>query len=557
MPWWQSNVQIGVAVRKGVGGTCPARAAARDLSRAGLLQLLLDLPFPAPTHGPASTLPNAPATSGGSPNCPQAACHSGCPNPYVGKDALGTLMHMLRSKQPCRPPPCSVECRGKISPGPTAHETAQPPSQRLLSHDGCVGHRLPSQYVASQEPPQPPCHHTPSHDGCVGHASPVQGMASLPCQQTSVSLGIASQSAQDGSPDPEQQQPAFSSPSKDACALGSVQSVSCKSSAASNARDGSTSFLPQLDGHGSWQSCGNGLLAQPHPPCGPAAVAVALSSADAAAAGAASCGISTSSAQHPRQQCCAGHTHAGLNAACQPNALQQRAMGNLTSEAASAGQPSSAMQRSWVEGCAFQHEPALHPQPESAADGSAPDASAWASGGHDDAADEAMHDAPASVSAGSHGAAAAEKAAAGLPGSLLQNPGHGDSNQHSQDAKREVVTERRATSLEELAVMPMFGGAATASVASHGLPDGSQDGSGYQYSSQHSEDVRREGGTGHQGLSIEDAADEWDADELLRESHESMYAAMLEGQFTTLHSCCHLNIRHLLIPPDLVRIFSG
>ncbi|KAK9833612.1 hypothetical protein WJX74_000510 [Apatococcus lobatus] len=42
--WWQSNVQLGVAVRKGVGGTCPARAAARNLAHCGLLELLLDPP---------------------------------------------------------------------------------------------------------------------------------------------------------------------------------------------------------------------------------------------------------------------------------------------------------------------------------------------------------------------------------------------------------------------------------------------------------------------------------------------------------------------------------
>ena len=51
--WWESNVQVGVTVRKGVGGTCPARAAARGLSRCGLLQLLLD-PGPPVAPRPAA-----------------------------------------------------------------------------------------------------------------------------------------------------------------------------------------------------------------------------------------------------------------------------------------------------------------------------------------------------------------------------------------------------------------------------------------------------------------------------------------------------------------------
>ena len=43
----ESNLQVGVMVRKGVGGTCPLRAAARQLSRSGLLGALLDDPPPA------------------------------------------------------------------------------------------------------------------------------------------------------------------------------------------------------------------------------------------------------------------------------------------------------------------------------------------------------------------------------------------------------------------------------------------------------------------------------------------------------------------------------
>ncbi|KAI3425137.1 hypothetical protein D9Q98_008908 [Chlorella vulgaris] len=38
----QSNVQLGMMVRKGVGGTCPLRAAARRLGSTGLLSMLLD-----------------------------------------------------------------------------------------------------------------------------------------------------------------------------------------------------------------------------------------------------------------------------------------------------------------------------------------------------------------------------------------------------------------------------------------------------------------------------------------------------------------------------------
>ena len=51
----ESNLQIGVSVRRGVGGTCPARLAGRQLARQGLLSALLDPLIPVQT--PAETTP--------------------------------------------------------------------------------------------------------------------------------------------------------------------------------------------------------------------------------------------------------------------------------------------------------------------------------------------------------------------------------------------------------------------------------------------------------------------------------------------------------------------
>ena len=58
-----SNLQIGLTVRKGVGGTCPARLAGRRLKQQGILPALLDLqpPFPERSTPGCSSVPNPPA----------------------------------------------------------------------------------------------------------------------------------------------------------------------------------------------------------------------------------------------------------------------------------------------------------------------------------------------------------------------------------------------------------------------------------------------------------------------------------------------------------------
>ena len=54
----ESNLQIGISVRRGVGGTCPARLAGRQLARQGLLSALLD-PL-TPEQAPANATPPEP-----------------------------------------------------------------------------------------------------------------------------------------------------------------------------------------------------------------------------------------------------------------------------------------------------------------------------------------------------------------------------------------------------------------------------------------------------------------------------------------------------------------
>ena len=56
----ESNLQIGVSVRRGVGGTCPARLAGRQLARQGLFSALLDSLTPEQT--PANAVPPEPTS---------------------------------------------------------------------------------------------------------------------------------------------------------------------------------------------------------------------------------------------------------------------------------------------------------------------------------------------------------------------------------------------------------------------------------------------------------------------------------------------------------------
>lgn len=63
-----SNVQLGVLVRRGVGGTCPLRAAARQLHNHGLLSALLD-----------EQPPKVPVGSAGQSATDVATVAEGCP----------------------------------------------------------------------------------------------------------------------------------------------------------------------------------------------------------------------------------------------------------------------------------------------------------------------------------------------------------------------------------------------------------------------------------------------------------------------------------------------
>lgn len=117
-----SDVQIGLLVRKGVGGTCPARAAARRLSAQGLLPALLDpcpylaTPPPLPPFAAEDPLPGAPGlpvqanrpvlTQTGPPTpLPQSAAGNalpGPPNPIKSARPLESLsgLSAAEARQP-------------------------------------------------------------------------------------------------------------------------------------------------------------------------------------------------------------------------------------------------------------------------------------------------------------------------------------------------------------------------------------------------------------------------------------------------------------------------
>jgi len=105
-----SDVQIAIHVRKGVGGTCPARAAARGLGGKGLLEALLD---PCP-YLPAAPLAQAGAAAGGLPGAPEA--HAPLPRPPPGQHS---------------------------QPGPGEHDAASPATDL----PGAVQRRLAGQLV--------------------------------------------------------------------------------------------------------------------------------------------------------------------------------------------------------------------------------------------------------------------------------------------------------------------------------------------------------------------------------------------------------------------------
>ena len=121
----ESDVQIGLLVRKGVGGTCPARTVARRLSTEGLLPALLD---PCPyLMGP------------GPPLLASAA------SPLHGQGApRQVLMQAAQPQQPVTLPPAATEepCRAESGqqpakqPCPQAHMVLQAPVQLCAATSG-------------------------------------------------------------------------------------------------------------------------------------------------------------------------------------------------------------------------------------------------------------------------------------------------------------------------------------------------------------------------------------------------------------------------------------
>ena len=140
----ESDVQIGLLVRKGVGGTCPARAAARRLSVQGLLPALLDpcpylaSPPPLPPSAAGDPPPGAPgppvqdnrplmSQTGPPTPLPQSAAGGALPRaPYRPVQSARPLDSLsgLSAAEAGRPNAASREVPGMLRPPPSASTQA-------------------------------------------------------------------------------------------------------------------------------------------------------------------------------------------------------------------------------------------------------------------------------------------------------------------------------------------------------------------------------------------------------------------------------------------------
>lgn len=108
----ESDVQIGLLVRKGVGGTCPARAAARRLSTEGLLPALLD---PCPyLMGPV----------------PPLLARAASPLPGAAQDVTQPAQMLSQPRQPgaLRPAATGEPCWAQSGQQPAEQPSLQAPS---------------------------------------------------------------------------------------------------------------------------------------------------------------------------------------------------------------------------------------------------------------------------------------------------------------------------------------------------------------------------------------------------------------------------------------------
>ena len=122
----ESDVQIGLHVRKGVGGTCPARAVARRLSTEGLLPALLD---PCPyLAGPV-----LPPLAGAASALPSAAQHVMQPaQMLLQPQQAGALRHADVS-EPCHAEPGQQQAK---QPSPQAHTALKVPAELCAATAG-------------------------------------------------------------------------------------------------------------------------------------------------------------------------------------------------------------------------------------------------------------------------------------------------------------------------------------------------------------------------------------------------------------------------------------
>lgn len=181
----ESDVQIGLLVRKGVGGTCPARAAARRLSAQGLLPALLDpcpylaSPPPLPPFAAGNSLLGAPgllvqanrplmSQTGPPTPLPQSAAGSALPGPPVRPVKSARPLESLsglsaaEARQPgaapkevpgiLRPPQSACSQAGTEIPAPVQlYAAASPAAQQAPAAGGAV----PAAAVSATGRPMP------------------------------------------------------------------------------------------------------------------------------------------------------------------------------------------------------------------------------------------------------------------------------------------------------------------------------------------------------------------------------------------------------------------
>ena len=140
----ESDVQIGLHVRKGVGGTCPARAVARRLSTEGLLPALLD-------PCPYLTVPALPLLAGAASALPSAAQVAMQPAQMLAQPRQAGALRRADVEEPCRAEPGQQPAE---QPSLQAHTVGQAPVELCAATAGTAqSASAPVMAAAGQQAP--------------------------------------------------------------------------------------------------------------------------------------------------------------------------------------------------------------------------------------------------------------------------------------------------------------------------------------------------------------------------------------------------------------------